>query len=437
MCCSPPLWTRPSVESPDLGPGDLESRDLEPRDFYRCISQPGLLNHGVRSSHRSRPVENTMRASMLFNRLTDDYCYCKRIVPFYKSPVLLNTTKNPCWRDAKGRLECLPFFYIIGFSKSATTDLYFTLIYHPQITPSVKESHWFDYTRFLENKGSLQDYTDKFARATSYIETDLLVNGHSQRIFGDGTPCMAWFSLNWPCFQGNQDSILEPHYTNADFLHRLLPGAKLIVLVRDPAERLYSRYLTWKEKVPHPAYMNPSPQAFHELAARAVQLYQECFQTWSYRHCAYNGTIYTQASNAATATNDSSTHLTAKDSATHAATSDISTCEATTTSDSSTHVTASDSATPTPKATTIDSATPAATSDTATYEATAIRDSSTHVRAMVSATPAATSDTATYEATAISDSSTHVIAIDSATPAATSDSATPPTLSNSITPASA
>ena len=55
---------------------------------------------------------------------------------------------------------------------------------------------------------------------------------------GDATPCTAWYSLYWPCFQGNQLSLQEPEYTNADVVHRMVPTAKIIVMIRDPIDRL-------------------------------------------------------------------------------------------------------------------------------------------------------------------------------------------------------
>ena len=58
--------------------------------------------------------------------------------------------------------------------------------------------------------------------------------------------------------------------------------------------RLYSRYLTWKNRLPHPAYEDPSPERFHELCVRAVEVYTKCFQERSPRQCAYDGTLYTQ-----------------------------------------------------------------------------------------------------------------------------------------------
>ena len=52
--------------------------------------------------------------------------------------------KNPCWHDdAKAALRCLPFAYIPGILKCATSALYDVLEKHPDVQVSYpKETHW-------------------------------------------------------------------------------------------------------------------------------------------------------------------------------------------------------------------------------------------------------------------------------------------------------
>ncbi|KAK3770225.1 hypothetical protein RRG08_064335 [Elysia crispata] len=267
-------------------------------EYHTCAAQPGAIKRGVLSalpSYRARPATNDLdlMKKMLINRLTDDYCYCKRMIPSHTSPAFLNNTRNPCWWE-NGSMQCLPYFYIIGFSKCATTDMYSNLVWHPSVISGQKEPHWIDYLRFVENRMYLQNYTAHFKDMIGKIEMSAFSKGYSHGVFGDATPCTAWYSLYWPCFQGNQLSLQEPEYTNADVVHRMVPTAKIIVMIRDPIDRLYSRYLTWRMKVPHAAYQRPSPEAFHKLCVHAVALYQQCLKQGSPRQCAYNGTLYTQ-----------------------------------------------------------------------------------------------------------------------------------------------
>ena len=53
--------------------------------------------------------------------------------------------------SAYGHLRCLPYFFLIGFPKCATTDLYDRIAKHPHVVRSKKEIHWF--TRLRHSKG--------------------------------------------------------------------------------------------------------------------------------------------------------------------------------------------------------------------------------------------------------------------------------------------
>ena len=68
--------------------------------------------------------------------------------PLQETPHFTEKSKNPCWYDGK-RLRCLPYFFIIGATKSATTDLFKRLLMHPNIKSTRKEIHWFSRLRTL------------------------------------------------------------------------------------------------------------------------------------------------------------------------------------------------------------------------------------------------------------------------------------------------
>ncbi|CAG5114566.1 unnamed protein product, partial [Candidula unifasciata] len=203
-------------------------------------------------------------------------------------------TKSPCWNDT-GILRCLPYAYIVGFSKCGTSDLFSRIIQHPDVVHfGLKEKHWFDYFRFGTDTRFIQNYTDKFANMTLRIESDLRQLGFSYKITVDGSPTYSWGSLNWPCYEGNE-GLNEPLFTNADVIHRLTPSAKIIVSMREPVSRLYSRMLSWIPEQLHPAYVDPTPEKFHTFIEERVRMYRQCFTQWSHRQCAYNGTLYKEA----------------------------------------------------------------------------------------------------------------------------------------------
>jgi hypothetical protein len=57
--------------------------------------------------------------------------------------------KTPCWTQNKtNNLLCLPGFYIIGFPKCATTDLWTRLMKHHQLKGWAKALHWWSRLRY-------------------------------------------------------------------------------------------------------------------------------------------------------------------------------------------------------------------------------------------------------------------------------------------------
>lgn len=68
--------------------------------------------------------------------------------------------KNPCFYDAchqtnngtKRKLRCLPFFHVLGVDKCGSTDLYYRIVRHPQISPNNgvlhKETSWWSWRRY-------------------------------------------------------------------------------------------------------------------------------------------------------------------------------------------------------------------------------------------------------------------------------------------------
>lgn len=66
--------------------------------------------------------------------------------------------KNPCFRNQRKHfkdhspelLQCVPYFFVIGFPKCGTTDLFDRLSHHPEfIKPAFKEIHWISRYRFI------------------------------------------------------------------------------------------------------------------------------------------------------------------------------------------------------------------------------------------------------------------------------------------------
>jgi hypothetical protein len=124
---------------------------------------------------------------------------------------LLHDTKvyaDNLFRAATNPVRLMPDFIIIGAQKCGTTSLYNYLVKHPNIhSAATKELHFFDH-KF--NKG------------------------------------FWWYRAHFP-------TTLEQYYTEhiAKRVAQFLPQVKLIVLLRNPVDRLYSQYRHKVERGKH------------------------------------------------------------------------------------------------------------------------------------------------------------------------------------------
>jgi hypothetical protein len=126
---------------------------------------------------------------------------------------LLEAARRAELERRMGEARALPDAVILGAMKSGTTSLHYYLVQHPRvIEPQRKEVHFFD------------------------------VN------FGRGE---AWYRAHFglasePGLNLDRSPYYLFHPAVPQRLHALLPGARLIVLLRDPVRRAYSHY--WHER---------------------------------------------------------------------------------------------------------------------------------------------------------------------------------------------
>ncbi|KAG7494465.1 hypothetical protein JOB18_031148 [Solea senegalensis] len=229
------------------------------------------------------------------------------VIPHQFLPNLL----NPCWYeesfenvnsqqrikfhqqgDKLFRLRCLPYVYIIGQPKCGTTDLFNRLQMHPEANYNhIKEPKWWTKTGYvvndvvnMVNNTRVQDYLDLYNWAGANIQAGL--NGRIEKDFNPlkGIAVDASPSLMWDNRARNVDKMrdgVEPMVLIEDLIHKVQPGAKIIAIIREPTERLYSSYLYTRESF-------LSKEHFHSLVERLVKLFQSCLSEKSLRFCAYN-----------------------------------------------------------------------------------------------------------------------------------------------------
>ncbi|XP_071098219.1 carbohydrate sulfotransferase 15-like [Haliotis cracherodii] len=206
-----------------------------------------------------------------------------------KIPDFLPNYKNPCWRKSSStNLVCLPYFHLIGFPKCGTTFTFSTMIGHPEVAKGKwKEPHWISRHRF-EDSSHLQSYLDIFSPAARRIESNVSTDSHAGKKFhpiitGDGSASTAWHNPNWRNLPGNynctEPRVLTPHY-----IHHLNPSTKIIIVVRNPTDRIISGY----------NYFTPghiTAESFHQKMVDELRTFEDCCSKYSLRTCAYNDNI--------------------------------------------------------------------------------------------------------------------------------------------------
>ncbi|XP_034464987.1 carbohydrate sulfotransferase 15-like isoform X1 [Hippoglossus hippoglossus] len=195
------------------------------------------------------------------------------------------------------RLRCLPYFYIIGQPKCGTTDLFQRLRLHPEVRfNTIKEPHWWTRKRFgyIHSKDGVlesfpvQDYLDLFDLAAVNIQAGINGNPSGDRsalrlITGEASASTMWDNQAWSNLHGGGEDAKSP-FLAQDFIHAIQPGAKIIVMLRDPVERLYSDYLYF-------TVGNKSAEDFHLKVVESVQLFHSCLSERTIRYCAYDTSL--------------------------------------------------------------------------------------------------------------------------------------------------
>jgi hypothetical protein len=113
----------------------------------------------------------------------------------------------------------LPNFLIVGAQKAGTSWLAAMLGQHPEVFVADREVHYFNNQRNMHR--GVAWYAGHFAAAGT------------KKLVGEKTPNYLW--VNRPASQ----AILSDIHRR---IHRLLPDAKLIMILRNPVERAISAY---------------------------------------------------------------------------------------------------------------------------------------------------------------------------------------------------
>lgn len=125
--------------------------------------------------------------------------------------------------------KSFPDFLVIGAGKSGTTSLYYHLKQHPEVfVPEVKEPNFFalEGEKIVSGKGDDPDEMNYYPWAiTNYNDYKALYkDAKPGQVKGDVSPMYLY------------------HPNSIKNIKKYAPEAKLIAILRQPAERLYSRF---------------------------------------------------------------------------------------------------------------------------------------------------------------------------------------------------
>lgn len=183
-------------------------------------------------------------------------------------------------------LVCIPMVYFIGFPRSRSTQLYRMMINHPLLLGGKnKEPHWWTKFRFTSkfphNILGVIKYLSHFRDSSETIH-----NNSSEGMIIDASQSTIWDTRN------TNNLCIMPHLISS-----IVPSAKYVVIMRDPAERLYSdfRYLCeehWKVnkmKVDLDTFAKNASEIFHQAVIAGINDFNRCLSVGSSMDmCAHN-----------------------------------------------------------------------------------------------------------------------------------------------------
>jgi len=194
------------------------------RRVVRTMTDPDLPKR-----RRARRVEDTIGGLLCGSNKQYDFdvtCpVCKRPrrvrwTYFWRFPRPQKTAASLV-RRISGLLRTLPDFLIIGAAKSGTTSLYGLITAHPDVLAArTKETHYFNFQHNVWM--GMWWYRGHFP---SILKKRYIAKRRGRRVLsGEASP-----------------SYLSSHTTPAR-IRAALPDARLIVILRNPVDRAYSRY---------------------------------------------------------------------------------------------------------------------------------------------------------------------------------------------------
>ena len=206
--------------------------------------------------------------------------------------------------------SALPNFFIVGAPKAGTTSLYHWLSTHRDVYMSpVKEPSYFSQETRLENFAArFQPMVRKqMAAVLAGLNRGELARNETRGIVAEWHDYVRLFSgVSGQKAIGEASVFYLWSQTAARAIARHLPGSHILMVLRDPAERVFSQYLHFSSfghsSLPFPRYLKMCLGTYREINpyypalelgfyARQVERYLEAFPARQIRIWLYEDTI--------------------------------------------------------------------------------------------------------------------------------------------------
>ena len=177
---------------------------------------------------------------------------------------------------------CLPTIFLVGFAKSGTSLLYQHIAFHPLFAkPYAKEIHfWREVVKTNETyykQFEVLLYLFHFASASKNLIKK------NPKMFSIDASASTVFDYSQPLVMGEKDNCVVPLT-----LFEALPRSKIIIIMRNPIDRLWSDYWyycsrsEWKsgKKYVIPEHIPPiASELFHNYTVSAIDDFIKCVRS--------------------------------------------------------------------------------------------------------------------------------------------------------------
>ena len=194
----------------------------------------------------------------------------------FKNPCFYNNNNNINTEEPMHNISCLPYFFVAGWTKAGSTDFWYRLTQHAHIhSGKYKELRWWSMGR-KSSENHMGSYLGLFDKDTQNIisTNELQSNG----IIGDFSPQYSWDNDMYPVDPANSKD--NPISLNPHRIAKLLPKAKIIFLLRNPTDLIFSDYKFFGQG-------NKTTEDFDNQITNAISWWNACLKRHKDTTCAY------------------------------------------------------------------------------------------------------------------------------------------------------